>query len=275
MWVVGVCALSAALVVPRDVPPELVPPPRVDRVEQRLERALDAERASLARRPARLSYLLRSVGEAFRQHGRAAHSAPELLEQRRAQLRRLAAEALEREGAEPLLELRALQTELWLEALRQGSAEPTSDAVELGGGLWNDAREKGWFAPPPAGADDGERSALFRRYWAASLGLERRHPFALTLNEWRAHYRFLLSRPMPDAPFRDGDLRSKLEYVAALASHDQEYPENLARGILLYWRGLPVPAAAALRAHLERFSDGPWTLRARNHLAACGALLIE
>ena len=31
VWVIFVCGLSALLVVPRDVPPELVPPPRIDR----------------------------------------------------------------------------------------------------------------------------------------------------------------------------------------------------------------------------------------------------
>jgi hypothetical protein len=275
MWVVGVCVLSALLVVPRDVPPELLPPPHVDRLEQRRERQRDSERTERARTPARLSLAVRSVGEAFRRYGQAAFSAPALLLQRQTQLRRLAAEALGREGPEPLLELRALQTELWQQALESGSAEPTSDAVELGGGLLDAARGHDWFLPPPAGADAGERTALFRQYWARALGFERQHPFALSLNEWRAHYRFLLSRPMPDPPLRDGDLRSKLEYVAALVLHDQEYPEALARGILLYWQGSPGPAAAALRDHLERFSDGPWTLRARNHLAACGALLIE
>jgi hypothetical protein len=273
--VVGVCALSAMLVVPRDVPPELLPVPRVDRLEQLREREHDAERAERARMPARLSLAVRSVGESFRRYGRAAFSGPETLLQRQAQLRRLAAEALGQEGPEPLLELRALQTELWRGALSAGSAEPTSDAVELGGGLLQAARGRDWFAPFPVGADAGAFTALFRLYWARALGLEHQHPFAPTLNEWRAYYRFLLSRPMPDPPLRDGDLRSKLEYVAALVSHDQEYPEALARGILLYWQGSPGPAAAALRTHLERFSDGPWTLRARNHLAACGALLIE
>jgi hypothetical protein len=271
-WVVGVCVLSALLVVPRDVPPGFLPPPEVDRLEERRERQRDAERAVRAR--AGLSLEVRSVGEAFRRFGHAAFVAPETLPQRQAQLRRLTAEALRRDGPERLLELRALQTELWLAALETGSAEPAPEAVELGGGLLLTGRGD-WFAPPPIGADDGERRALFRRYWAETVGIDPAHPFALTLNEWRAYYRFLLARPIPDPPQREGDLRRKLEYVAALAKHDQEYPEPLARGILLYWQGSPAPAAAALRAHLQRFPDGPWTLRAQNHLAACGALLIE
>jgi len=250
-----------------------LPPPRVDRLEQREEAGRDGERAVRAR--AGLSLALRSVGESFRRYGRAVYEAPATLPQRRAQLRRLAAEALRQEGTEPLLQLRALQNELWLAALSAGSAEPTSEAIELGGGLLAGSRGLDWFGAAPGAADVGARTALFRSYWATALGLERRHPFSLSLNEWRAQYGFLLSRPLPEPPQREGDLRSKLEYVAALALLDPEYPEALARGILLYWQGSPAPAAAALRAHLERFSDGPWSLRARNHLAACGALLIE
>jgi hypothetical protein len=70
-------------------------------------------------------------------------------------------------------------------------------------------------------------------------------------------------------------LQRKLGYVAALAKHDHEYPAQLAQGILLYQRGAHAESAAALRAHLDRSSDGRWALRARNYLAACGAALSE
>jgi hypothetical protein len=112
-------------------------------------------------------------------------------------------------------------------------------------------------------------------YWADALGLGARHPFSPSLNEWRAYYRFMLGRPVPEPPEREGDLRRRLEYVAALAQHDQDYPALLARGILLYQQGAPAAAAAELQAYLEQHPEGPWTLRARNHLAACGALLLD
>jgi hypothetical protein len=273
LWIVGVAAISAALLVPRPVPPDFVPPPVIDRVEQRELRDVEVERARRAR--AGLPLEVRSVGEAFRRYGHAAYGSPALLPQIEAQLRRLAGEAIARDGAERFLELRALELQLFQQALREGGSEPTPAAIELGGGLLRLGFARGWFEPAPAGADPGEVGALFRIYWAEVLGLMRQHPFMPTLNEWRAYYRFLLARPTSGGPDRDGDLGRKLEYVAALAQHDQEYPADLARGIFLYQRGAPAAAASALRRHLERFPDGPWALRAKNYLAACGALLID
>jgi hypothetical protein len=273
LWVVFVCGLTAMLVVPRNVPPDDLPPPVIDRLEQRQEREREAKRAAEAR--AGLPIEVRSVGEALRRYGRAAFAERELLPQLTGQVRRLAAEALERHGPARLLQLRALQTELLIRALEGRPAVPPREAVELAGGLLDAGLGRGWLAPPPAGADDAELETLFRLYWGNALGLGAHHPFAPSLNEWRVYYRFMLGRPLPDAPERDADLMRKLEYVAALSQHDRDYPAALARGILLYQRGAPAESALELRAHLERFPDGPWTLRARNYLAACGALLIE
>jgi hypothetical protein len=272
LWVIFMCVLTALLVVPRNVPPELVPPPVIDRAEQREQADNEAQRARRAREGLPLE--LRSVGEALRRYGSAAYAAPELSAQVSAQLRRLAAQALARYGAERLLELRALQTELFVAAVRARPAEPGPEAVELGGGLLLAAKRQGWLEPLPLGAADDELATLYRSYWSEAVGL-RAHPFAPTLNEWRVYYRFLLGRPIPGPPDRAGDLRRKLEYVAALAHHDSEYPAHLARGVLLYQAGAPLQSAAELRQHLEQSPDGPWSLRARNYLAACGALLSE
>lgn len=273
---IGVCALAALLVVPRDVPPEHLPLPRVDRQQQRADAAIEAARAERAR--GGLPLELRALGEAFRRYGRAAFSQRELVPQLTRPLRRRANQALEAHGAEPLLELRALQTELLLRALEErpigAGAEPSREVVELAGGLLESGLSRGWFAAPPEGADATELGALFRVYWGRVLGLSERHPFAASLNEWRAHYRFLLRGPI-SGPQRDRDLARQLEYVTALAQHDRDYPVHLARGIISYQRGAPDEAAMELTAHLELHPDGPWALRARNHLAACGALLTE
>lgn len=273
VWIIGICALTALLVVPRDVPPVELPLPAVDRLLEHDAAELAAARAAHAR--AGLPFDIRSLGEALRRQGVAAFSQRELVPQLLRPLRRSAGEALARHGDEPLLELRALQTELLLQAFEARPAEPPREVIELAGGMLEPGLRHGWFAPPPEGADDAELAALFRVYWAKVLGLSERHPFAPSLNEWRAYYRFLLRRPILSPPDRDGDLARKLEYVAALAQHDQDYPAHLARGILSYQRGAPAEAAMEFAAHLERHPDGPWALRARNHLAACGALLSD
>jgi hypothetical protein len=272
-WLVAVSALTALLAVPRNVPPVELPLPSIDRQLEREAAEIEATRAERAR--AGLPLEVRAIGEAVRRQGVAAFSQRELVPQLVRPLRRRAAEALERLGPEPLLELRALQTELFLQAFSERPAEPPREAIELAGGLLDAGLARGWFAPPPEGAEDTELAALFRIHWARLLGFAERYPFAPSLNEWRSYYRFLLRRPIPSLPHRDGDLARKLEYVALLTQHDQDYPALLARGILSYQRGAPAEATMELSAHLERHPDGPWALRAQNHLAACGALLSE
>ncbi len=269
--VVGAAALTAALAVPRPVEPLLVPPPIVDREQQRLE--LETERARSARAKAGLPLEVRSVGEALRRLGASAVHSGTPLPQLSAQLRRLVGVAIERHGAERLLELRALQTELFSAALArrdEPDAAVERELDELGGGFFAALVARGWLE---SSADRREAEAAFRVHWAEALGLLQQHPYAPTLNEWRVYYRFMLSRPLGEGDARRRDAKLQLGYVAALAQHDRDYPARLARGVLLYQQGSFAEAAAELRAHLEQHPDGPWALRARNHLAACGAAL--
>jgi hypothetical protein len=272
--VVLATVLSALLVVPRQVEPEMLPPPRIDRGEQQTYLRLEQQRSARGR--AGLPLEVRAVGEAFRRFGRASFEGSAAAAQIGSQLQRLARVAVERHGSERLLELRGLQTELFVDALNAGLGdEPGSELRELGGNLLKAGRHRGWFAPSPWAADDHELNTLFRVFWAEALGLSQAHPYAPTLNEWRVYYRFLLSQPTAEGIERDGDLRRKLGYVAALAQHDQTYPVHLARGVLLYQRGAHAESAGEFRAHLELQPAGPWALRARNYLAACGAVLSE
>lgn len=275
LWLVSASLVSAALVVPRRVDPDLVPPPWVDRRQQQLEQ--DTERQRAARAKAGLPLEVRSVGEALRRYGLASLDAPATAPQLRDQLRRLATVALERHGPERLLELRALQAELFNQAVaeREAGAAAQRDLRELGGKLAASGLERGWFEREPSGADASELATLFRIYWTETLGLTRQQPHAPTLNEWRAYYRFLLSRPWAPGREQAADVLRRLGYVAALSQHDREYPARLARGVLLYRSGAHAQAAAELHAHLQEHPDGAWSLRARNYLAACGAALIE
>jgi hypothetical protein len=274
LGVVLAAALTALLVVPRQVEPQMLPPPRIDRGEQRNYLRLEQQRSARAR--GGLPLEVRSVGEALRRFGQASFDGSAAAGQIRTQLQRLVQVALARHGTERLLELRGLQTELFINGLNAGSGgEPGPELRELGGSLLKAGLRHGWFAPSPWAADANELGSLFRVYWAEALGLSQAHPHAPTLNEWRVYYRFLLSQPTAEGAERDGDLRRKLGYVAALAQHDQTYPAHLARGVLLYQRGVHAESAGEFRAHLQHEPDGPWVLRARNYLAACGAALIE
>src|SRR5688572_5612878 len=161
--IVSAAALTALLVVPRQVEPTRVPPPVIDRVEQRLSEQREAQRRERAL--AGLPLEVRSVGEAFRRLGQASaggQPAPELL---RAQLRRLTRVAIDHGGDEPLLNLRALQTQLFVQAANSSDVEPTAALRELGGRLLALGRHNGWFAPSPTAASREELETLFRTYW--------------------------------------------------------------------------------------------------------------
>ena len=148
-----VMALIAVwLALPRPVEPgEILPLPELDRAREKTEREADHERARRARATA-LPYEVRAVGELVRRYGsyeargddngaeRARHDAFDL--RKRAQ---------ERFGPEPLLALRALQTELFAARLEELGRLVSDDRElsELGGNLPAHARRAGWVA------DDG------------------------------------------------------------------------------------------------------------------------
>lgn len=271
LGVVFVCALGALLVVPRKVEPDQPPPASIDRAQQRGELQLEQQRAERAR--AGLPLDVRSVGEAFRRFGRVSAEG-ESTGPVKSQLRRLAQVAIERQGSEKLLELRALQTALFITAVTASGDQPAVELRELGGSFYAAGRQRGWFPPEDVAPDPRELGTLFHVYWGEALGLGQ-YPYAPTLNEWRVYYRFLLSRPLADGAERRGDVERKLGYVAALARQDRDYPAHLARGVLFYRGGAFADAAAELTTHLQQHPDGPWALRAQNYLAACGAALSE
>ncbi|HVZ36223.1 MAG TPA: hypothetical protein VG963_27535 [Polyangiaceae bacterium] len=278
-WPVGLsivlsAAASALLVVPRAVEPDAVPPPVIDRSEQ--ARLVEQETVRAERAARGLSFDVRQVGEAYRRWGASSFAGDGRAELLQSQLQRLARELLDRHLAEQLLDLRALQAQLFVRSLNErADLEPTLERRELGADLFALGRTRGWFGAARSAADPREIGTLFRVHWAEVLGLTGQQPFAPTLNEWRVYYRFLLAQPTAQGSEREGDVRRKLSYVAALARYDQNYPAHLARGILLYQGGSPPEAAQELGAHLRQHPDGPWTLRAKNYLAACGAALAE
>jgi hypothetical protein len=245
----------------------------IDRVEQRLNAQAEEDRRAQAR--AGLPLAVRSVGEAFRRFAAASFARRAEPTLQRDHLRRMTQAALVQSGSDGLLLLRAVQTELFVAAMQARSdSEPTPDRTSLGGSMFNLGRKRGWFAPSPTAASREELETLFRIYWADALEL-RAPPFAPTLNEWRVYYRFLLAQPIRSGADRDQDLALQLGYVAALARHDLDYPAHLARGVLLFQRGAVAEAAAEFVVHLQQHPDGPWALRAKNYLAACGAALSD
>lgn len=65
--------------------------------------------------------------------------------------------------------------------------------------------------------------------------------------------------------YKDQYLLKKLD---ELGSIDAAYPADLARGIVLYRLGSYPQSVEASRRHLDASPDGPFTLRAQDHLRA-------
>jgi hypothetical protein len=270
-------AVAAALAAPRATEPAIgfaLPLPTPNRARLRDAAASDRERASEARRHA-LAFSVRAVGEVLRQIGRAATDGGGNAQAALSDLHARIVRALKEDGAGGLLALRAVQTELFVGACRDWAASGTvsSELRELGGDFPELATTSGWLEGKTLSLTDEDLALLFRGRWNDLSGLSDTPPFAASLDEQRDRYGLLLRHPSGrDAPTR---LQRQLGYVTALAALDHDYPAAFARGVLLYRAGAYEAAAVAFRAHLAARPEGPWALRAGNHLLAALARVDE
>lgn len=285
---VAIAVICAWLAVPRPVTPTLVPVPRIDRVAEAREAAITAEQAEAARRTP-LSTAVRTVGERFRRYGVESswgdqHGADYELER----MRKKISDVLLDVGPEPLVQLRAVQTEFFVQAAREWAAgysaspDPPPDLRELGGNFAARAGASGWAEDNRLAVSAGTLAAFFRIRWSRLTGLDK-HPFAPSLTDELLVARTTLERPLLSAaeeargnPAADPGranaalTQRQLGTVIEIAKRRPGYPADLARGVLLYRSGDYDAALNAFTQHLEAHPDGPWALRATNYRA--GAL---
>jgi hypothetical protein len=267
-FVVGLTVIAAALAAPRATEPDVLPLPLPDRGVLRRVMAESAARAEEARARG-LSYDVRAVGEAIRRCGSATIEGQGVPDTAIGDVRGAVRRALELSSEPGLRRLLALQTELFVAATHafEKSESPVAlgELKELGGDFVAMAKQSGWLEGRRFVLDDAERAALFRVRWTELTGLRDKAAFAPTLDEYRAYYALYL-RKLGGAS-RDRSERA-FAVVRALEKRDPTYPGTFARGVLYYRAGLHQEAAEAFRAHLARHPDGPWTLRAKNHVLA-------
>jgi hypothetical protein len=265
---VVMAAAAVWLALPRPVEPgPILPLPEVDRARARAERAADHERAERARTTT-LPYEVRAVGELVRRYGRYEARADDTgAERARQDAFELRQRAQARFGPEPLRALRALQTELFAARVAKLGRLVADDRElsELAGNLPAHARRAGWAA------DDGtlrlpeeQLLTFYRVRWTRLVGAIQDDALGPSLAEFRAYYRALLQHPESLEP-REQDER-RLEYIHALGRRDPGFFSAFTRGVLLYRLGDPGAAAQAFTEHLRQHPDGPWSLRAKNHL---------
>jgi hypothetical protein len=302
---IGIAALVLLLMMPRATEPDAIPLPRVDR------RALRAiaeagDRRATAAEETRLPSDVLAIGSAIRGLQAAEERGADELERTQAQ-RQLdaAARDLTRRASldEELLSLRALQTRRFLDVLShwERTGDKTPEHLEIAGSFVRRSEEAGWVEPGRRLIlDEHQRRVAFKTLWNALAGLEGRGPFALALDEQRALYSLYLERPhladthrvvllaqrrdarTPEACARTNREEARLrelwrvEKIRKLGAIDPAYPAGYALGVGWYRAGRYDLSAEAFTRFLGAHPDGPYALRAKNHLkaalAAHGAL---
>jgi len=291
---VSVALLLAALMLPHAVPPRDVPLPDVDAEALDAVRVRDDARA-LAAAATPLPTPVRAFGEAIRSFNVAeASDLPETpWEVLRSDVDRTRKEAMAT-GVGPLLDLRAAQMKKFLDGLRDwrktGTASPEFEAVA--GAFLRRMKAAGWAHERDLDLSDSELRVMYKLKWNAVARFEELPGFEPSLDEVRELYTFYLTHPhAPEGTRATIDAARKharteadcealaageamageswrLEKIERLGRLDPGYPLDFARGVALYRAGNYEGSARAFDAWLQQHPDGPWTLRARNHLRA-------
>jgi hypothetical protein len=283
--------------LPRSAPadPGPLPIPVVDQRSLARQASKDHDLADSARLQP-LPPEIRALGSAVRAfHTLEAHTGAVLDMQRARQAVDSAlVEALKANDIEALARLRAVQLEGFLEELRnvERSGAPTEELEALAGSFLPRMQREGWSDGRHVELDEPARRAIFKQMWNAFLNLEAKPELAPSLDEQRALYAFYLTHAHPSegtrralaaaraaAPdeahctaLQAGERMAteswRLERIEKLAAIDPAYPAAYARGIVQARRGNFAAASEAFRQWLHDHPDGPWTLRAQNHLRA-------
>lgn len=282
------------LQMPRAVAPETLPLPTIDANALRGAVDKDRARADKARRE-QLSFDVRALGTAVRELFAAQvkpTDAATMYQLRQTTVDKLRA-ALQ-EGAEGVASLRAVQLEQFLAEVQkfEATGQTTPELDALGGTFVRNMQEAGWTKGNKILLTDDERRVAYKLAWNSAAGAEGLAELQPTLDEMRVLYTLYLTRPHPPeheriafAAQREAahsmkdcvlvDEREqqaieawRAEKVRKLALLDSTYPGELAMGIQLYRSGRFRPAAEAFQEYIRKHPDGPWALRARNHLKA-------
>lgn len=271
--VVFIVSVVTALLVPRTAIPIEVPPPQVSMDDVRQTRAKNDNLVRGAT-TVELSSAVQLVGARLRALGRAEWEGDDKGVEAHGRSLGQAAAVSFLEG-DSLAMLRAYQARVFADAyllfLRTGVV--SDDLVELGGGSLVELRVNGWLqraseAPPHV---DLVLSAFFKRRFSRWVAPD--HP-ALAPNpiEERLLLGYLLQHPPPRRgvgptnEYAPGEfMLRRIDEIAAL---EPSYPTLFAKGVVLFQMGQFERASVAFDDYVRTTHDGPYRLRAINHLKA-------
>jgi hypothetical protein len=280
---------------PRATPPDAIPLPRVDhRVTDHI--AIAENNLAAAAASKRMSGDVLAIGSAIRDLNvteEKGETESQLIEARR-RVEMLIGKVIHLPGGDQeLVELRATQTRTFLDALsaweQMDKGEPP-DMLECGaGGFVKHAAEAGWVEGRHILLDQTERRVAYKTVWNAQTHLER-STFAMTVDEERALYAFYIQHPRLPEQHRLGlearrraatsevDCKAaqneeqrqrelwRAEKIKRLGAVDSKYPTQYALGIAYARGNRPDLAVESFTSFIDQHPDGPYALRAKNHL---------
>jgi hypothetical protein len=291
-------AVMGLLMMPRAAAPEDIPLPVIDGRALAATTRDDTQRAAAARAK-RLSGDLLAVGTAMRAFNKAQlpGALPTDATDARVKLD-YALKGLASEDAswvfDGLKALRALQLEGFLVEVAEYEAtgKVTPELQELAGAFIERMESAGWVANHRVLMDDAQRRAAYKLVWTAAVGLDQNPNMALSIDEQRVLYTLYLRRPhVPEIQRvsleglrRDAKNEAecaraganeqlaregwRIDKIRKLGQIDPAYPAGYAAGVGYYRAGRYEQAAEAFRLWIEAHPDGPYSIRARNHLKA-------
>jgi hypothetical protein len=296
----GVAIVLGVLILPRATPADDVPIPVADGFALAAARRADARLAQTS-----LSPEVRALGSALRayqtleaQQGIDPYLTPVKLSDARTAIDQ-AFQALPPAGRdEALLALRAVQLQGFLAELRvfEQTGNETPELQALAGGFVRRMRDVGWCsAGHTLAMNEDVRRTMFKLEWDTLLNID--HPgFPPSLDEQRELFAFYIRHPHAAESTRkridearavapsaracaqldEAEVMAaeewRLEKVRHFAAMDTTYPAAYAIGVARYRHRDYEASVQSFREWLTQHPDGPWTIRARNHLRAALAL---
>ncbi len=294
---ITVAVLAMLLMMPRAVPPEEVPLPQIDATALELQRQDDVARAAAAR-ATRPSGDLLLIGTTFRALNKAqvTGATPEEVGVARTALEQaFASVARTGDGAgDGLRTLRALQLDAFLAEVQkfEATGKPTEELEDLAGSFLDHMAAAGWLQHGRVILDEAALRVAYKLVWNAQIGADRVRGMAVSLDEERALYRFYLTHPHASEPQRLAyeSMRSKarsrddcqkaiaqerldmeqwrIDKIRRLGEIDPTYPTGYALGVSFYRAGRYDQSIEAFRSWVAKHPDGPFAIRARNHMKA-------
>ena len=274
---VVLAAIVALLAVPRSIESMELPVPVADVQQlQRTMRADDDAARSVVKNP--LDTDVRALGSLMRAFGKADAARDEaMLVQLNSRIFPAVVVA-RNQGDASLVALRAFQMQQFLREVRRFvvTGQTSDELVELGAAFGDVLLRSGWcIGSPPYTMLMPEQvlRVVYKRRWNEITGLSG-PPFEPTIDEKRVFLAFLLRHPpragdrLPSSPSPGFDGAYLLRKVEEVAAVDPSYPQLFARGIVQFRKGDFRRAAESFATHLDTSPDGPWALRAQNHLRA-------